>query len=239
MVSESWWPLPGSSVDESGSLGAILLLVHHCGTGQQSHHRRFLQETGKSGQLFNFLWFQGSYIKGTLVSFRILEIPSPEKVCAKDTSEPVTTRGLWHSFPVRPTSASKTVSSWDSSVTPKIRMTSGLYSLITLGCTMHHCPQEPYTPVGLMCEAIKSTQSNRPTCPFPPPGRMHILSSPGYRTHCSLLRNISQKSFYEGLRWDQPFYSVWETAHWKLEQQFFCKNSLCGCFSLQLTNSCL
>ena len=75
------------------SLGVILLLVHRCGSDchllffdpQQPHKKRVLQETGQGRQLLNFLHLQGSYTKSPPVPFWVvLEISSPEVICAKD-----------------------------------------------------------------------------------------------------------------------------------------------------------
>ncbi|PKU29591.1 hypothetical protein llap_20105 [Limosa lapponica baueri] len=41
---------------------------------------------------------------------------------------------------------------------------------MAIGYTVHHCPPGLYTFVALMCQATKSTQSNKLCCPSPPPG---------------------------------------------------------------------
>jgi len=45
-----------------------------------------------------------------------------------------------------------------------------LCNLMVLECTVHWGPLQPYTPLGLMCQAIKPTQCSKPGCPFPLPG---------------------------------------------------------------------
>ncbi|KAF1494150.1 Nuclear cap-binding protein subunit 1, partial [Megadyptes antipodes antipodes] len=69
-----------------------------------------------------------------------------------------------------------------------------LYSLMALGYTVHRCLLEPYTPVGLMCQATESTQSSKPGCPFPLPGWRQGPSSPHHSIRFSFLVHTSQKS---------------------------------------------
>jgi len=45
--------------------------------------------------------------------------------------------------------------------------------------TVHQCPLELYILVDLMCQAMESTLSNKPGCPFPPPGWKQDHSNPG------------------------------------------------------------
>ena len=69
---------------------------------------------------------QGSSTKTPLLPFWVHEIPSPEVVYAKEARSlgPVTMGCFSHSFPVKFTLASNTVSAWDPPVTPEIQMCS-------------------------------------------------------------------------------------------------------------------
>jgi len=76
----------------------------------------------------------------------------------------------------------------------------------------------------LVFQAIESAQSYKSGCPFPLPG---WRQGPSGDSICySLLVNVNQKFLQEDQKEDQPFYSVWGTAHWKLQQQFSWKNPL-------------
>lgn len=55
---------------------------------------------------------------------------------------------------------------------------------MALAYTVQWCPLQPYIPVDLMCQAIKSAQSNKPDCPFTPPGWRQDHSGPSDSIHC-------------------------------------------------------
>lgn len=97
------------------------------------------------------------------------------------------------------------------------------YNFMALGYSVHWCPIEPNTPVVLMCQAIKSTQSNKTDCPFPPPGgRAPLVLITVFITHISCMRtrrftvsvrNKIRPSFYletrEAIILDEPpFWTV-------------------------------
>jgi len=62
-----------------------------------------------------------------------------------------------------------------------------LYNWMAMGYTVHQHPPELYTPVVLMCLAIKSIQSNKTDCPFLPPGWRQGPSISSYCISYSLL----------------------------------------------------
>ena len=121
---------------------------------------------GQGRQLFNVLHLQGRYAKNPLEPFWIFEVPS--LILFQGCMEP---RGQsqWGPF--------ATPSQLDS-LQPPIQLPAGnplslqkykwvlpLYSLMPLRYTLHWCLLEPYSLVDLMCQAIKSTQSNKAGCP--------------------------------------------------------------------------
>jgi len=68
----------------------------------------------------------------------------------------------------------------------------------------HQCPlctslQKPYTSVGLMSQAIESTQSSVPGHPFPSPGQRlgSSILVPGQSIHCLTLAVPDQKSLHQ------------------------------------------
>lgn len=111
---------------------------------------------------------------------------SPEAVHAKDAWS------LWDShngvlLPLIPsTLASSRVSYWDPLSLLKYRWVLPLYSLMVLGYTVHRCPLELYTSVGLICQAIESTQFNKTDCVFLPPAWRQSPSRPGHNICYSL-----------------------------------------------------
>jgi len=72
-----------------------------------------------------------------------------------------------------------------------------LYSLMALGSTVHRCPLKPCTLEDLTCQAIKSTQSHKPGCPFPPPARRQGPSNPGHSIRYSLLVEMTDRPLQE------------------------------------------
>ena len=132
-----------------GMVGAILLPVHRSGHDwrhllffhpQQPHNGRILRETRQNGQLFNFFHLQSSYAKSPPIPLWVLEVPCPKIFYTRmhGASGPVTMRCFCQSCPVRLTSASNTLSSWEPPVTPEMQMDSD--SLKSDGIIVHCAP---------------------------------------------------------------------------------------------------
>lgn len=68
-------------------------------------------------------------------------------------------------FPVWLTSASNTVSCWDLPFSSEYRWVLLYFNPMTLGYTVHWYLLEHYIAVCLMCQAIRSTQSSKTSCP--------------------------------------------------------------------------
>lgn len=68
---------------------------------------------------------------------------------------------------------------------------------------MHQCPLELYLSVGLMCQAIGSTQFSKPGCPFPPPGWSQGPTSPHQILHYLLVVTAKEKSLNQGQKYHQ------------------------------------
>jgi len=98
----------------------------------------------------------------------------------------------------------------------KYRWIPPLCNLMLLEYIVHGCPLQLCTPVWLMCQAIGSTQSSNPSCPFPPPGRRQGPSIPCQSLHHLIFVTAKQKSLHQGPKYNQPFYS----AQPALEQSF-------------------
>lgn len=163
-VSGSCWPLLGSLGDklvykwELQSLDCeTLLLVHCCGS---NWHLLFFSPRAKGMSEISS------------AAFWILHISSAETVYTKDEGNPCShqDRILLPLMRVRLVSASNTVSSLDPYVIPEIQRDPSLCSLMTLGYIVHQCLLKPCTPVGLLCQVIKPTQSNKPGYFSPPLG---------------------------------------------------------------------
>ena len=131
-------------------------------------------------------------------------------------SRPVTIGCFCYSFQVRLTSASNTGCSWDPCITPEYRWILPLCNLIIWEHTVHRCLLELYMSVGLMCQAIESTQSSKPICPFPPPVWRQGPSISGWSLHDLIFVTAKQKSLHHGQKSSQTIYSAQQT----LEQSF-------------------
>ena len=121
----------------------------------------------------------------------------------------------------------------------KYRRVLPLPSLMALGCTVHRCLREPYPPVGLMRQAIDTTQSGKLGCAFAPPAWRQGASSPAHSIRYPLLVNTSQSSFMKTRSESGPSALSGElsTANWG--SNFPGRSPLCDCFSLQVTYPCL
>jgi len=211
--------------DKGVLVSAILSSVHRCGRDwhllffnpQQPHKGRILQETRQNGQMFNFFRLQSSYTKSPPIPLWVLEIPSPKM---HEASGPVTMGCFCHSCPVRLTSASNTLSSWDPPVTPEIQMDSD--PLKSDGIKVHCAPVSTRALYSwdLTCQAIESTLSNKHGCPFPPPGWRQGPSNPGQRICCSLAVKMTWRFLQEDRNQDQTAYLAWRAGCWKLERHF-------------------
>lgn len=99
---------------------------------------------------------------------------------------PVTVECSCHSFLVRLTSTSSTVSCWDLPVTPEIQM--GIEGITT---GVYQCILEYFITVGLMRQTIGSTQfqlnPEKSNCPFNPSFCGQGPCSPSTSFHYSLL----------------------------------------------------
>lgn len=80
-------------------------------------------------------------------------------------SGPDTMGWFCHSFPVKPISASSTVSCYDSPVTPEIKILPVRISMAS-GYIVCCCQLKPHILVVLMCHATTSTWSNRSIIPL-------------------------------------------------------------------------
>lgn len=106
------------------------LFLNHFGwrkyTKREKERERSLLywETRQGRQPFNLLRLQDRSTESPSVHFWVLEVPSPDIVCAKDAWSlwSVTMELFCHSFPVRLMTASSTISCWDPPVTPEIQM---------------------------------------------------------------------------------------------------------------------
>jgi len=135
-------------------------------------------------------------------------------------SWPVTMGCFCQSCPVRLTSASNTLSSWDPPVTPEIQMDSALVNLMALKDTVHQCPLELYTLVDLTCQTTESTPSNKCDCPFPSPGWRQGPYNSGQRICCSLAVRMTWRSLPQDRNQDLTVYLVWRAGCRKLERHF-------------------
>lgn len=100
---------------------------------------------------------------------------------------------LCHSFPVRLTLASKTLSCWDPPVTPGIYIGSTPYNLTASECTV-----DLY--LNLYTLVVLTYQANRPGCPSSPPSQRQNPSNPD----CNYLHIVRmlRKSLQEDQRQD-------------------------------------
>lgn len=125
-----------------------------------------------------------------MMPFWALEIPSAEGIHAKDT------QGLWATA-VLPFVASSAEGSLQLPVQLlgfPLRWILPLHSSMASGYILHWCQRKLPALVG---QGHQSTQSWRVGCLFPPLSWGQNPSSPGHRTHCSLLINMNWRSQQE------------------------------------------